>query len=68
MPWARDGCGGLSRGPRRQWESGLHVSRTACEPRLQAPNTHSVVLLTSLTTCKFNDKIIKNFKMVTREH
>lgn len=52
----------------RPCRSGLPMSRTACEPRLQAPSACSIVLLTSVTTCRFKSETIKNFKMMTREH
>lgn len=67
MHWARVALELLSRKGRKWWKSRLHISRTAYELRLQAPNTCSIVLLISLTACKFKYTIIENFKMVTKE-
>lgn len=50
------------------WESGLTLSRIACEQRLQSFNTGSIALFISLMKSKFKDEIIKSFKTITREY
>lgn len=67
-PQARTGCGEPPQGRRKAM--GI---RAADEPdclRAQPPSPQYVLLalLTSITTCKFKNKMITNFKIVTREH